>query len=160
MELPLVNTRADLDALAGTPAHDTFMTLLAGTLWRLTRDDVEQTWRIVEDDSTVARFGFSRADFPDAEPPELPEYVPLVQPVPQVVTMRQARLALLGAGLLARVNDALAAMPGVEGEAARIEWEYATTVDRGSPLIASLGGALGLDDAALDDLFTTADKIV
>ena len=160
MDLPLISTREDLDAHAGTPAYDTFMTLLAGTLWRLARDDEAQTWRAVEDDSTVVRLGFTRADFPNAQPPELPEYVPPVEPVPQVVTMRQARLALLVAGLLGRVNDALAAMPDVEGEAARIEWEYATTVERDSPLIAGLAGALGLDDGAIDALFISAGKMV
>ena len=77
-------------------------------------------------------------------------------PAPSVVTMRQARLALLGAGLLQQVNDAVSAMPGAEGDAARIEWEYAATVERNSQLVAAMAGALSLDDAALDDLFTTA----
>jgi hypothetical protein len=70
--------------------------------------------------------------------------------------MRQARLALLGAGLLAQVNDAITAMGGTPGEAARIEWEYALSVERDSPLVASLTAALGLTAAQLDALFTTA----
>lgn len=77
-------------------------------------------------------------------------------PVPQSVTMRQARLALLGAGLLQSVDAAVAAMPGVGGDAARIEWEYAMSVERGSPLVAGLSASLGLTDAQLDALFTTA----
>ena len=48
--------------------------------------------------------------------------------------MRQARLALLQAGLLDQVETALASIPDeVQRKAAQIEWEYATTVDRGSP---------------------------
>ncbi len=74
----------------------------------------------------------------------------------QVVSMRQARLALLEAGLLSKVNDALAAMAGAEGEAARIEWEYAAEVKRSSPQVASLSAALGLSEAQLDALFTKA----
>lgn len=76
--------------------------------------------------------------------------------VPNVVSMRQARLALLGAGLLAPVNEAIAAMPGVGGESARIEWEYATDVRRDSPLVDGLSAALTLDAETLDSLFTAA----
>lgn len=75
---------------------------------------------------------------------------------PQTVSMRQARLALLGAGLLTHVNDALAVMPGIEGEAARIEWEYATEVERDSALVTGMTAALGLTEAQLDALFIAA----
>lgn len=75
---------------------------------------------------------------------------------PQTVSMRQARLALLGAGLLTHVNDALAVMPGIEGEAARIEWEYATEVKRDSALVTGMTAALGLTEAQLDALFIAA----
>lgn len=78
---------------------------------------------------------------------------------PKSVTMRQARLALLAAGLLGQVTTAIAAMPSPAKEAAQIDWEYATTVDRKGALIASLAGALSLDDAALDALFDSASKL-
>ena len=84
----------------------------------------------------------------DAKPP--------VAPVPEVVTMRQARLALLAAGKLAQVNTAVANIPGDEGEAARIEWEYAQEVRRDSPLVAGLSAALGLSDETKDNLFKVA----
>ena len=154
-----INTREDLDAIAGTPEHVAFMALLAGTLWRLEKDDTAQAWVAIEDNSTIERFNFTRADFPDAQPPALPEYVPVVVAVPEVVTMRQARLALLGAGLLAQVNTAVANMPGVEGDAARIEWEYAQEVRRDSPLVAALSAAFGWTGAQLDDLFTEGAKL-
>ena len=156
MGLPSINTRKDLDAIAGTPEHVAFMALLAGSLWRLEKDDTAQAWVAIEDNSTIERFDFTRADFPDAQPPALPEYVPEVVAVPEVVTMRQARLALLGAGLLAQVNTAVANMPGTEGDAARIEWEYAQEVRRDSPLVAGLSAALGLTDEALDNLYKAA----
>lgn len=79
--------------------------------------------------------------------------------VPQFVSMRQARLALLAAGLLAGVDAAISALPSPDGEAARIDWEYAVEVRRSSPLIATLGPALGLDDAAIDALFIAAGAI-
>lgn len=76
--------------------------------------------------------------------------------VPQVVTMRQARLALVQSGLLAQVNTAVANMPGAQGDAARIEWEFSSTVERNRQLVQSLIGALGLTESQLDDLFRLA----
>lgn len=81
------------------------------------------------------------------------------RPVPQSVSMRQARLALLGAGLLAAAQSALDAMTGTAGEAARIEWEYAGSVGRNSALIGSVGSQLGLTEAQIDDLFRAAAAI-
>lgn len=82
---------------------------------------------------------------------------PVLPPeVPQSVSMRQARLALLGAGLLATVNSAIAGMPGAQGEAARIEWEFAADVRRDSPLVQALVPVLGISEADLDALFTAA----
>jgi hypothetical protein len=72
--------------------------------------------------------------------------------VPKAVTPRQARLALLGAGLLDAVESAIEA-----GSAAdRITWEYAVDVRRDYPMIANLGTSLGLTSAQIDDLFRTA----
>lgn len=84
-------------------------------------------------------------------PPE-----PEPQYVPASVTMRQARLALLGAGLLASVDAAIGSLPSPQKEVARIEWEYAVEVQRSSGLVPMMGVALGLDDAALDALFIEA----
>lgn len=80
-------------------------------------------------------------------------------PKPSIVTMRQARLALLQAGLLASVQAAIDGMSGDEGAAARIEWEYSTTLDRNWPLVAALASVLNLDDVALDALFLQASKL-
>lgn len=158
MASTVINTREDLDAITGTIEHDVFMATLRGTLWRLEKDDQAGVWRAVEDNSAIERFGFTRADFPGATAPELPAYVPPPSDVPQAVTMRQARLALLGAGLLAQVNTAVANMPGADGDAARIEWEYAQEVRRDSPLVAALSATFSWTSAQLDDLFVLAKK--
>ncbi len=79
--------------------------------------------------------------------------------VPSSVTMRQARLALLGAGLLASVDAAIDSLPSPQKEAARIEWEYATEVQRSSGLVPMMVVALGLDDAVLDALFSVAEGL-
>ena len=156
MASTVINTREDLDAIAGTIEHDVFMATLRGTLWRLEKDDQARAWLAIEDNSTIERFGFTRADFPGAVAPALPAYVPPPSDVPQAVTMRQARLALLAANMLTTVNTAIAAMPGAEGEAARIEWEYAQEVERNSPFVAQLSALLELSDSELDDLFELA----
>lgn len=76
--------------------------------------------------------------------------------VPQVVTMRQARLALLGAGLLPGVAAAINALSSPQKEAAQIEWEYSQTVERNRGFVLLLGAALGLTALQLDNLFTAA----
>ncbi len=79
--------------------------------------------------------------------------------IPESVTMRQCRIALLGAGLLDAVQSSIASMPGVDGERARIDWEYALEVRRDWPLIAYMAGDLGLTDEQVDALFMTAATI-
>lgn len=81
---------------------------------------------------------------------------PLPPPPPTEVTMRQARLAMLDAGILSSVDSAVAGMTGTAGEAAKIEWEYAQTLKRDHPLVVSLSTALNLTPAQLDALFTAA----
>lgn len=89
----------------------------------------------------------------------LPEHPATYSYAPQAVTMRQARLALLGADLLSSVNAAIAAMPGTSGEAARIEWEFSSEVRRNQPLVVALGPALGMSATQLDALFIAAAKL-
>jgi hypothetical protein len=77
-------------------------------------------------------------------------------PVPQSVTMRQARLALHAAGLLAGVDAAIASMQEPAKTAAAIEWEYASAVERNAGLVPAMAAALGMSEADIDDLFITA----
>jgi len=80
-------------------------------------------------------------------------------PVPAEITMRQARLALLGAGKLAAVDTAINAMDEPAKSAAKIEWEYSNTVQRHNGFVAALGPALGLTDAQIDALFLAAQAL-
>jgi hypothetical protein len=71
------------------------------------------------------------------------------------VTPRQARLALLGAGLLPQVEAAVAtASPETQ-----ITWEFAGVINRDDPLITNLAAALGLSPVQIDALFTTASTL-
>ena len=76
-------------------------------------------------------------------------------PVPQQVTMRQARLALLSAGLLDDVEMVVAAA----GRAAQLEWEYAAVVERSNPAVAAVQQQESLTDEQIDDLFREAAKL-
>ena len=80
----------------------------------------------------------------------------VVLPVPAEVTMRQARLALLGAGLLDGVETAINAMTEPAKTKARVEWDYSNTLRRDHPLVATLGTGLGLTGEQLDGLFRAA----
>ena len=89
----------------------------------------------------------------DAEVPPVPEQPPAV---PAAVTMRQARLALLGAGLLDDIDAAINSLPSPQKEAARIEWEYSQEVQRYNGFVSVLAPLLGLTDAQTDALFVAA----
>lgn len=80
-------------------------------------------------------------------------------PVPAAVTMRQARLALLGAGLLDDVDAAINALPSPQKEAARIEWEYSQEVQRHNGFVSVLAPSLGLTPEQTDELFVQAAKL-
>ena len=75
--------------------------------------------------------------------------------VPQEVDMCQARLALLNAGLLSHVEQAMSQYP----ESARTQWEYRTTVRRNSDLVQAMGQGLGLTSAQIDALFEAAASL-
>jgi hypothetical protein len=86
------------------------------------------------------------------------EYVPpppTPPPVPAVISRRQARLALLNAGLLDAVEAAIANAP----PAVRITYEDATEWWRDDPLIAELARALGLSESQVDELFVKASRL-
>lgn len=95
---------------------------------------------------------------PEAKPtPEQIAAVVVPPAVPQVVSKFQAKAALRGAGLLDQV-ETMMADPAAD-PLARLAWAEAQEFRRTSPTVAAMAGALGLDDAALDDLFTTAAGI-
>jgi len=75
--------------------------------------------------------------------------------VPQSITGRQARLVLLGAGLLDAVEQTIEGIPGTEGKAARIEWGHASVIERHNPVFAAMAAALGLTDEQIDQMFIT-----
>ena len=76
-------------------------------------------------------------------------------PKPSIVSMRQARLALLQSNLLDAVNTAIEQ----GNEADKITWEYATEVNRTDNLVQNMAIALQLSEQQLDDLFLLASTL-
>jgi len=75
------------------------------------------------------------------------------------LTMRQTRLALKNAGLLADVETAISNLSTEEKEVAEIEWNYADRVYRSSEWLNNIASELGLTESEIDDLFYTAHEL-
>ncbi len=89
---------------------------------------------------------------------EFGQIAPFVAPppvIPKVVSMRQAKLALLQQGLLASVNSVIEQA----GEAEKIEWQYATEVKRDNSLVQAIASQLSLTEQQLDELFVLANSL-
>jgi len=80
--------------------------------------------------------------------------------VPQSVTRRQARQALLLAGLLDNVQPAIDSIADpVQRSMAQIEWDDSQQFERKRPLLVLLAAGLGLGEEALDNLFIQAAQL-
>ena len=67
-----------------------------------------------------------------------------------VISARQLRLWLHGAGLLEQIPMLIAAMPEPQRTTAQIEWEFSTDYQREHPLVKQFGLALGMTSADMD----------
>lgn len=81
-----------------------------------------------------------------------PEFVPYS---PQSITMRQCRLQMLADDILDDVDSAVTAM----GAAAKIEWEYAATVERGNVLVQAIQSIVSWDNERADQFFVEAAQL-
>ena len=74
----IINDRADLDSLKGTPEYDHFMQMLSGSIKKVTDvqeypegygepdydgETLEPIWQETKDYSTIKRYGFTEKDF-------------------------------------------------------------------------------------------------
>jgi hypothetical protein len=67
----------------------------------------------------------------------------------------QGRMALVDAGLLGQAQ----ALVDAGDEKTKVAWEYALEWNRLSPMVESLGAALGLSDTQIDELIRTAQSV-
>lgn len=75
--------------------------------------------------------------------------------VPQSVTPRQFRIALLRSGIKPKDIDASLS----SNEEALIEWQFAQEVKRDHPLVLGMAAQLGKSQSELDAIFTLAATI-
>ena len=75
------------------------------------------------------------------------------------ITQDEALAAVMTGTLPARMEAAVAGLPDAQQFAARMLLSGATTFERGHPMVARLGAALGYDDAALDALWREAASL-
>ena len=76
-----------------------------------------------------------------------------------IVSMRQAKLALMQAGRLGAVEAAINSLDEPARTEALIDWQSATVVERSHPRLALIAAAAGLSQAELDELFAAAAAI-
>lgn len=140
---PKFTKSGDIDLLVEHPVHGWIP-------FTASPNDCEEHGRELFTQAKAGEFGEVAAYVEPELSPEL---------TPQIVTMRQARLALLQLGYLDIVNTTIANMTGAEGAAAKIEWEYAQTVDIKSPLVITMTAMLSLTEEQLDSLFSLASTL-
>jgi len=122
---------------------------------------------VLADEDTASQNGWilsETAAIGDTYDPETgeftsPEPPPYIEPVPDAVSQRRARLALLHAGLLEQAQTTIDSLPEPDRTTALIEWECATHISRHNQLVGMLAPALGLDEEDIDNLFRAAAQI-
>lgn len=166
----IINSRADLDALKGTPAYGEALRGIHGAtiMWvNDAPDGAPPQWRMASDSATLTRLGLTSDELlaecaaagVTPTTPEMPAALPadlLPPPAPLVVSRFQARVALLQAGLLEAVEAAVAASAD---PLVRLAWSDAVEFRSDSPTIAAIAAGLELTAAQIDALFAAAAQI-
>ncbi len=75
--------------------------------------------------------------------------------VPYAISARQAKLALLEAGLLEKIEEVIQQMD----KQTQIAWEYATEFSRNNPLLLARATSLKLSREAIDNLYVKAKTL-
>jgi hypothetical protein len=94
---------------------------------------------------------YEAGEFIDTTPIVIPSII-----IPQSITMRQARLWLAKNNLLSQVDAIISSLIGTEGDLAKIEWEYATTLDKSNALFQQIASQLNFTEEQIDNFFIEA----
>lgn len=149
----IINDRKDLDA-APADVRDAFLARLAGSINKYVWNGTE--WLLEQDTATIAKLGFTVADFPDAPVPEMPDYNPDERALEQQreeasLSRADFKLGLLEMGELDNVKavmDDPATDPRI-----KIMWEDSGRFERMHPELLSLAEVMGYTEEQLDVLF-------
>jgi hypothetical protein len=83
-----------------------------------------------------------------------------ISKVPRIITARQIRLAMVGAGIgLDQISAMLGQLDEPMRTIASISWEYASEFYRDDPLLVAMAPMLGLSEEHIDQLFNEGAKL-
>lgn len=146
--MSIINSRADLDAIAGTPRHAAFIAGLIGTLaYEPAADFIDTPAPAVADHERARWNGTEWIVEPIPEPPE-----PAPEPVPDQVSKIQLVRALRAIGMWATVKAWIETL-SVD---AQEDWALANFIPRDDQFVADAQAALTWTDDQIDDLFRQA----
>ena len=87
--------------------------------------------------------------------------VEIPEPIPDEIPLWAFRAALVLAGITeAAVDSLISGLPQPAKTVASIQWNYGNFIRRDHPLIDQLGGAMGLQQEDIDNVFRTAATLV
>lgn len=117
--------------------------------------------------ATLLRKGWVEAPQPSYDPAtETCQWVdgawvvaPIVIPVPDQVSMWALREAVMFAGAMTAIKNALDNLPEPQKSIAWNRWEYKENIVRNSPIIVQLQQLLGWADSFVDGLYKHANAI-
>ena len=122
------------------------------------------TYQYINPENTIVAIidddGISRSSGLASVVPEGATILPYVAPptpIPQTVTRRQAKQALLIGEKLSLVRPAIDAIPyATQRGLVQLEWDDSQEFQRNHASVIAIGTAIGLDSAGIDDLFVLA----
>lgn len=83
-----------------------------------------------------------------------------VSTVPESVTPRQMRIALVMSGIsLSTIEAIIDSLPEPQKSVTKITWEYSVEFQRKNPILIAMAPALGFNSQQLDQLFTLASTL-
>lgn len=163
---PIINSRADLDALRGTDVYsDALRAILGATMTWVNNapEGEEPIWEYVSVGETLAHLDLTLDELlaecaaAGIAPTNPPGPVTPHKPAPSQVPMWAVRTVLSAHNLFEQAEQAIAASSDV---ALKNVWEYGNFAVRNSAAIATLAASLNLTDEQVDALFFEADALV
>ena len=103
-------------------------------------------------------FSYKYTDIP---PEPVVEETEIKAIVPEKITSRQLKSALILAGVsLSTIDTIIKTLPQPQRDLAMVDWEYSTNFYRNNSMINQIAGALKLTHEQVDNIFINGEKLV
>ena len=94
-------------------------------------------------------------------PEVIPDEQPLPKQVPEKITARQLKSALILSGLsLSTIDSIIRTLPHPQQDLAMVDWEYSTNFYRNNTMINQIAGALKLTSQKVDEIFILGATLI